>query len=69
MFVLSGLIYLVGAIVFGFISKGETQPWAVRMSDLEATAGATPSPPSQKTGVDNISYGGHEEKQQQQASS
>jgi ACS family sodium-dependent inorganic phosphate cotransporter len=34
-FVLSAFIYLLGALVYGLLSKGETQSWAVRLSDLE----------------------------------
>jgi hypothetical protein len=33
-FFLSAIIYLIGALIFGLISKGETQPWAIRLSDL-----------------------------------
>ena len=34
-FFLAAAIYALGALVFGLISKGETQPWAIRLSDLE----------------------------------
>jgi hypothetical protein len=34
-FFLSAIIYLIGALVFGLISKGDTQDWAIRLSDLE----------------------------------
>lgn len=28
MFVISGLIYLIGAIIYGIFASGEKQPWA-----------------------------------------